>query len=124
MKKNNELNNTNRLNNDKSNSIKRNKMLTSKNFNPNNTDTRPKRNPTNNSNNTDTRPKRNPTNKPKKTLTIEKFIENFFKETHHNFYILRTEVNIKELIKQLNKLIKRFGGSLKIPLKIRSSGVV
>lgn len=64
-------------------------------------------------------------NKPKKTLTLEefiltleKFIEKFFKENHHNFYILRTEVDIKELIKQLNTLIKRFRESLKIPLKI------
>jgi hypothetical protein len=61
----------------------------------------------------------NKNNKPKKTLlTLEEFIEKFFKENHHNFYILRTEVDIKELIKQLNTLIKRFRESLKIPLKI------
>ena len=67
----------------------------------------------------------NKNNKPKKTLTLEEFIltleefiEKFFKENHHNFYILRTEVDIKELMKQLNTLIKRFRESLKIPLKI------
>ena len=52
------------------------------------------------------------------TNIVKQFIKKFFKENHHNFYILKTEVNIKKLIKQLNTLIKRFGESLKIPLKI------
>ena len=60
----------------------------------------------------------NKNNKPKNTLTLEEFIDSFFKENHHNFYILKTEVKINELIEQLNTLIKKFGKSLKIPLKI------
>ena len=57
-------------------------------------------------------------NKPKNTLTPGRFIDLFFKKNHHNFYILKTEVDIKELIKQLNILIKRFSESLNIPLRI------
>jgi hypothetical protein len=60
---------------------------------------------------------KNKNNKPKKTLTLEEFIEFFFEENNHNFYILRTEVDINELKEQLNTLI-RFGKSLKIPLRI------
>jgi len=60
----------------------------------------------------------NKNNKPKNTLTLEEFIESFFKENDHNFYILRTEVDINKLIEQLNILIKTFGQSLKIPLRI------
>lgn len=61
---------------------------------------------------------KNKNKKPKKTLTLKEFIEFFFEENNHNFYILRTEVDIKELIKELNTLIKRFEKSLKIPLRI------
>ena len=50
------------------------------------------------------------------TNIVKQFIKKFIKENHRNFYILKTEVNIKKLIKQLNTLINRFGESLKIPL--------
>lgn len=46
------------------------------------------------------------------------FIKKFFKENHHNLYILKPEVDINELLKQLTTLINKFGESLKIPLKI------
>ena len=49
---------------------------------------------------------------------IVNFIDSFFKENHHNFYILKPEVDINELIKKLKTLIKSFGESLKIPLRI------
>ena len=69
----------------------------------------------NNFNIADTRPKRNPVNK----QIIVNFIDSFFKENHHNFYILKTEVDINELLKQLKKFIKIFRReSLKIPLRI------
>lgn len=48
----------------------------------------------------------------------KQFIEKFFSKNKITFYILRTEVDIKELLKKLNTLIKIFGESLKIPLRI------
>jgi hypothetical protein len=46
------------------------------------------------------------------------FIKKFFSKNKITFYILRTEVDINELISKLNTLIERFGKSLKIPLRI------
>ena len=46
------------------------------------------------------------------------FIKKFFSKNKITFYILRTEVDINELLKQLNTLIIKFGESLKIPLRI------
>lgn len=54
------------------------------------------------------------------TNIVKQFIKKFFKENHRNFYILKTEVNITELIKQLKELIKTLGQSLNIPLRIDS----
>jgi hypothetical protein len=52
------------------------------------------------------------------TNIIKQFIKKFFSKNNITFYILRTEVDIKELIEQLNTLKKIFRESLKIPLRI------
>jgi len=54
--------------------------------------------------------------------TLKQFIDMFFERVRHSdsssYYILKIGADLEELIERLDELIKRFEGSLKIPLRI------